>query len=71
MLTQIANIQEMDQYVQFIVALSLNTYIVSIPFSKLFLNITTKLENLTNDQTCNQLENVVTNAALIVNLIVR
>ncbi len=71
MLTQIANIQEMDQYVQFIVALSLNTYIVSIPFSKLFWIITTKLENLTNDQTCNQLENVVTNATLIVNVIVR
>lgn len=71
MLTQIANIQELDQYVQVIVALTLNTYIVPIPFSKLFLNITTKLENLTNDQTCNQLENVVTNATLIVNVIIR
>ncbi len=68
MLTQIANIQEMDQYVHVIVVLTLNTYIVLIPFSKLFLNLTTKLENLTNDQTCNQPENVVTNATLIVNV---
>jgi hypothetical protein len=67
-LTQIANIQEMDQYVHVIVVLTLNTYIVLIPFSKLFLNLTTKLENLTNDQTCNQPENVVTNATLIVNV---
>jgi hypothetical protein len=36
-LTQIANIQEMDQYVQFIVALSLNTYIVPIPFFKIVI----------------------------------
>jgi len=70
-LTQIANIQEMDQYVQVIVALTFNTYIVLIPFSKLFLNITTNLENLTNDLTCNQLENLVTNATLIVNVIIR